>query len=109
MEYHDLLSGLVRLHVLHHAAEHEIYGQWMIDELAGHGYSLSPGTLYPMLHAMERKGYLTSRKVRDGRTWRKLYKATTSGIKGLEVARRHLRELTGETLAPKDNVKEHKT
>ncbi|WP_045213057.1 PadR family transcriptional regulator [Desulfonatronovibrio magnus] len=97
MEYHDLLSGLVRLHVLHHAAEHEIYGQWMIDELASHGYSLSPGTLYPMLHAMERKGYLTSRKVRDGRTWRKLYRATIRGIQGLEVARRHLRELTGET------------
>lgn len=109
MEYHDLLSGLVRLHVLHHAAEHEIYGQWMIDELAGHGYSLSPGTLYPMLHAMERKGYLTSRKVRDGRTWRKLYKATTRGIQGLEAARRHLRELTGETLAQKVSIKEHKT
>ena len=49
MDHHDLLSGLVRLHVLHHAAERPIYGQWMIDELARHGYRLSPGTLYPML------------------------------------------------------------
>jgi PadR family transcriptional regulator PadR len=48
MEHRDLFSGLVRLHILHHAAEHEIYGQWMIDELASHGYRLSPGTLYPM-------------------------------------------------------------
>ncbi|MFA5682594.1 MAG: helix-turn-helix transcriptional regulator, partial [Hydrogenophaga sp.] len=61
MEHHDLLSGLIRLHVLHHAAEQEIYGQWMIDELAHHGYRLSPGTLYPMLHKMERDGYLVSR------------------------------------------------
>jgi hypothetical protein len=44
MKFKDLLSGFVRLHVLHQAAEHEIYGQWMIDELARHGYKLSPGT-----------------------------------------------------------------
>lgn len=73
MEHHDLLSGLIRLHVLHHAAEQEIYGQWMIDELAHHGYRLSPGTLYPMLHKMERDGYLVSRQEREGRTVRKLY------------------------------------
>ena len=59
MKFNDLLTGFIRLHILHHAAEHEIYGQWMIDELAHHGYRLSPGTLYPMLHAMEKKGYLT--------------------------------------------------
>ena len=57
MEHHDLLAGLVRLHVLHHAAEHEIYGQWMIDELASHGYRLSAGTLYPLLHKLARDGY----------------------------------------------------
>ena len=56
MKFKDLLSGFIRLHVLHHAAEHEIYGQWMIDELAQHGYKLSAGTLYPMLHAMEQRG-----------------------------------------------------
>ena len=62
MEYHDLLSGFVRLHILHHAAEQEIYGQWIMEELARHGYHLSPGTLYPMLQAMEARGYLTSRE-----------------------------------------------
>jgi PadR family transcriptional regulator PadR len=60
MEFKDLLSGFIRLHVLHHAAEHEVYGQWMIDELVRHGYKLSPRTLYPMLHAMEQRGYLRS-------------------------------------------------
>jgi hypothetical protein len=36
MEHQELLSGLVRLHVLHHAAEGGLYGNWMIEELARH-------------------------------------------------------------------------
>jgi PadR family transcriptional regulator PadR len=98
LEHHDLLSGLVRLHVLHHAAEHEIYGQWMIDELASHGYRLSPGTLYPMLHKMERDGYLTSRSERDGRTVRKFYSITEKGKAGLALAKERVREFTGEAM-----------
>ena len=98
MKFKDLLSGFVRLHVLHHAAEHEIYGQWMINELARHGYKLSPGTLCPMLHAMERRGYLRSRKQRDGRTVRTLYRATALGRQALALAKTRLRELTGEAM-----------
>lgn len=97
MEHHDLLSGLVRLHVLHHAAQHPIYGQWMIDELASHGYRLSPGTLYPMLSKLERDGYLTSATEREGRTSRKFYTITEKGREGLAVARARLTELKGET------------
>ncbi|CUX72088.1 PadR family transcriptional regulator [Agrobacterium sp. NCPPB 925] len=96
MDHHDLLSGLVRLHILHHAAHHPVYGQWMIDELARHGYRLSPGTLYPMLSKMERDGYLFSRTERDGRTSRKFYVITDLGREGLAVARIQLRELKGE-------------
>lgn len=99
MEHHDLLAGLVRLHVLHHATKHEIYGQWMIDELANHGYRLSPGTLYPMLHAMERKGYLISHEVHQGSSRRRVYVATDFGREGLAVAKRQLKELTGEAMA----------
>ena len=98
LEHHDLLSGLVRLHVLHHASEQEIYGQWMIDELAEHGYRLSPGTLYPMLHAMERKGYLVSRTEKEGKVTRKYYRATAKGLEGLIVAKERLKELVGETM-----------
>jgi len=99
MKFHDLVSGFIRLHILHHAAEQEIYGQWMIDELGRHGYRLSPGTLYPMLHAMERKGYLTSRVQRNGRTARKLYRATALGRKGLATAKLRVREFTGEAMS----------
>lgn len=101
MEHHDLLAGFVRLHILHHAAEHEIYGQWIIDELARHGYRLSAGTLYPMLHAMEREGYLTSREERNGRLARKLYRATEYGKEGLALAKVRLREFTGEAMKKK--------
>lgn len=98
VEHHDLLSGLVRLHVLHHAGEHEIYGQWMIDELASHGYRLSPGTLYPMLHKLERDGYLTSREERQGRRVRKLYAITQRGREGLAVAKARIAEFKGEAM-----------
>jgi DNA-binding PadR family transcriptional regulator len=98
MKFDDLLTGFIRLHILHHAAEMEIYGQWMIDELAHHGYRLSPGTLYPMLHAMEKKGYLTSRVQREGRVARKFYKATRLGKQGLALAKVRVREFTGEAM-----------
>ena len=96
MEHQELLAGLVRLHVLHHAAEGPLYGAWMIEELKRHGYNLSPGTLYPMLHAMERKGYLTSTIERLGRTARRLYRVTPLGMEGLALARGRVRELLGE-------------
>ncbi len=96
MRHRELFSGFIRLHVLHHACEGEIYGQWMIEELARHGYRLSPGTLYPMLHAMQRNGYLTMREERHGRSVRRLYRATDIGREALDEARAKLKELFGE-------------
>jgi DNA-binding PadR family transcriptional regulator len=94
MKHQNLLKGLIRLHVLHHASKEEFFGQWMIHELARHGYRLSPGTLYPMLHALERQGYLKSRKERSGRTFRRLYRATALGREADRVAKIQVRELT---------------
>jgi DNA-binding PadR family transcriptional regulator len=96
MKHQELLKGLIRLHILHHASEGEFYGQWMIHELARHGYSLSAGTLYPLLHAMERAGYLKSRTKRMGRTFRRLYRATALGRDANRVAKIQVRELIGE-------------
>ncbi len=64
----NLYTGLIRLHILHHAAEGPIFGQAMIDELGRHGYRLSAGTLYPILHGMERQGYLRSSVTLERRT-----------------------------------------
>jgi DNA-binding PadR family transcriptional regulator len=98
MKHQDLFKGLIRLHILHHAAGGEFYGQWMIHELARHGYRLSPGTLYPMLHALERRGYLKSRTERSGRTFRRIYRATALGRKANKLAKKKVRELVGELI-----------
>src|SRR5260370_7205492 len=100
MDHRDLLSGFIRLHILHHAVEGELYGQWMIEELACHGYRLSPGTLYPLLHGLEKKGYLASRKKREGKTIRKYYRATPLGRRPMKLARAKAPELFAKLFSP---------
>jgi PadR family transcriptional regulator PadR len=97
-EDRDLYSGLIRLHILFHAVREPVYGLGMIEELARHRYKLSPGTLYPLLHGLERKGYLRSRVVRDGQRARRLYRATGRGRQALREAREKVQELFGELL-----------
>ena len=92
----DLYSGLIRIHILYHAAREPIYGLGVIEELARHGYRLSPGTLYPLLHSLERKGYLRSKEVREGRRARREYRATAAGREALVEAQGKVRELFGE-------------
>src|ERR1043165_9534506 len=96
MSDRDLYSGLIRLHILYHAEREEIFGLGIIEELARHGYKLSPGTLYPILHGLERKGYLRSKEQRDGKRIRRVYKATAAGRKALAAARTKVTELVGE-------------
>lgn len=96
-QYPELYTALVRLHILHHAAEEEIFGLGIIEELARHGYRLSPGTLYPILHAMEKKALLRSRSVHgeDGRI-RRVYSATANGRRALKDGKKKVCELFGE-------------
>jgi PadR family transcriptional regulator len=98
MDDRDLYAGLIRLHVLHHAAEEPIYGLAMIEELGRHGYKLSPGTLYPILHGLEKKGYLVSSKQRNGGAIRRVYRATREGRRALRSAKHKVRELFGELI-----------
>src|SRR3972149_572681 len=88
--------GMVRLHILHHASRKAVFGFWFIEELARHGYRLSPGTLYPQLHEMERRGYLRSEKKEwEGRI-RRVYRATPKGRGALREAKEKVKELFGE-------------
>ncbi len=89
----DLYSGLIRLHVLHHAVEGPVFGLGMIEELARHGYRISPGSLYPLLQGLEKKGYLRSTEKRNGKSLRRLYRATPLGRKALAASKRKVREL----------------
>ena len=96
MADHDLYSGLVCLHVLYHAAAGPIFGLGMMQELRHHGYRVGPGTLYPMLHRMEGKGYLRSRqKVVEGKM-RRVYAITALGRAELPEAKEKVRELYEE-------------
>ena len=93
-----LYAGLMRLHILHHAAEQVVCGVWVMEELRRHGYEISPGTLYPMLHGLERKGYLQSSKERVGKTMRRLYSITSEGKSALIEAKEKVRDLYGELI-----------
>lgn len=83
MDHRELLSGFIRLRILLHAADEPIYGAWIIEDLPHRGYKLSARTLYPMLHAVEKKDYLTTHEMRDGRTARRYCRATELGREGL--------------------------
>lgn len=96
MDERYLYVGLIRLHILHHAAEEPIYGLGMIEELGRHGYKLSAGTLYPLLHGLEKRGYLISSTVRRGSAERRMYKATRRGKAALALAKIKVQELFGE-------------
>ncbi|MEK7371548.1 MAG: PadR family transcriptional regulator [candidate division NC10 bacterium] len=90
--------GFIRIHVLHHAAEQPVYGLSLIEELRRHGYALSPGTLYPILHGLAEAGYLRLEKRVVGGRVRKYYTSTARGRRALTAARTQIKELVGEVL-----------
>jgi PadR family transcriptional regulator PadR len=97
-DHREFLSGFIRLHILHHAAREPVVGFWMIEELRRHGYEISPGAIYPLLHGLRKRGYLSVEVKREGRrAWRE-YSATKSGRKALTAAKRKLRELFHELI-----------
>jgi len=93
-----IFLGFIRIHILHHAIEGEIFGVAIMDELRRHGYSISAGTLYPILHSLEAEGYLTRRnEVVNGKV-RKYYRITEKGVNALEEAKPKIKELVAEVL-----------
>jgi PadR family transcriptional regulator PadR len=94
----DFFLGFVKIHILHHAAHQPLYGAAIIAELHRHGYALSPGSLYPILHSLEAAGYLSrAERVVAGKL-RKYYTITDAGRQALEQARPKIRELVDEVL-----------
>lgn len=90
----EILLSFWKIHILHHAAEGEVVGQWMLKELAHHGYEVSPGTLYPLLKRLEKNGWLKSKADPDrGPKAPRAYRITAEGRKVLQVVRQQLREL----------------
>ena len=94
----DVFLAFVRVHILHHAAEGRIFGLAMIEELRHHGYEISPGTLYPILHGLHKAGYLRLTEEVEAGKLRKYYSATARGKKALAEMRLKVRELVREVL-----------
>jgi PadR family transcriptional regulator, regulatory protein PadR len=91
-----LFLGFIHIHILHHAKKEPFFGSWMIEELKEHGYSMSPGTLYPLLHSMESSGLLEKEdRTVEGKI-RKYYKITERGNEVLREARAKAFELFKE-------------
>ncbi len=91
-----LFLGFIQIHILHHAKKEPFFGSWMIEELSNHGYDISAGTLYPILHNLEKSGLLTTEKqIIEGKV-RKYYMITPEGEAVLIAAKDKIKELTRE-------------
>jgi DNA-binding PadR family transcriptional regulator len=94
----DFFLGFIKIHILHHAAHAPVFGLALIRELARHGYEVSPGTVYPILHELERASYLTREdRVVHGKV-RKYYRITPRGRQALAEVRVKIAELVAEVL-----------
>jgi PadR family transcriptional regulator PadR len=94
----DFFLGFIKVHILHHAAQEPVYGLALIRELRRHGYELGPGTVYPVLHGMEKAGYLSREDRVVGGKVRKYYTVTDHGREALREARAKIAELVHEVV-----------
>jgi DNA-binding PadR family transcriptional regulator len=95
----EILLGFWKVHILHHAAEHPVVGQWVLSELRRHGYDISPGTLYPLLKRMERAGWLRCEpEPGGGARGRRYYHLTRAGAAALAIVRETVIELHHEVV-----------
>ncbi len=98
MQSHKPQFDFVEMHILHHASEGSLYGLWMIEELAEHGYKLNASQLYPRFHRLHDRGYLDRQdKVVEGKL-RKYYRITRDGRSYLRAQKRRLTEFISEAL-----------
>jgi DNA-binding PadR family transcriptional regulator len=95
----EILLGFWKIHILHHAAEGPVIGQWMIQELRRHGYEVSPGTMYPLLARLEERGWLKCRTdPKGGSRAKKEYTLTKEGKKALTFLKSQIEELYREVI-----------
>ena len=107
--FRDLLLGFVRIHILHHASRGPIFGVGITAELEGHGYRLSPGTLYPLLHNLEAAGFLEREDQIVGGKIRKYYRSTPLGRRALDEARAKVVDLVNEVTENEPKLKTGRT
>ena len=96
----EVFLSFWKVHILHHAGEGPLVGQWMLQELRHHGYEVSPGTMYPLLRRMERNGWLRGESGSNSPKARREYRLTSRGRVVLKQIREQLDELQRE-LSPR--------
>jgi DNA-binding PadR family transcriptional regulator len=97
---HSFWQGILKVFVLHQAAQGPIYGGKLKKQLQGWGYDISPGSLYPLLHAFEKGHLFRSRvKIFKGRA-RKYYEITDQGRAVLAEVQQELNVIMTRLLSP---------
>jgi PadR family transcriptional regulator PadR len=95
---HTFWQGMVKLVVLHQAGLGPIYGGKLSKYLHNQGYEISPGSLYPLLHTLEKANLLHSRiKIFKGRA-RKYYELTPQGQTCLGALRKEVGAIVREVI-----------
>jgi len=94
----EIRLGIWKIHILHHAEAREVWGTWLLEELAEHGHALSPGTLYPALARMERNGWLRRTGTAPHARARQTFRVTPEGRRLLKELRREVTELYEEVV-----------
>jgi DNA-binding PadR family transcriptional regulator len=82
-----MVQGLVRVHILHAAEAGPVSGVELSSQFAAAGHRLGPGTLYPLLHGMEKAGWLKSKARTVKGKHRRYYRLTNKGRSALTEAR----------------------
>ena len=105
----EILLGFWKVHILYHASEGPVVGQWMLRELRRHGYEVSPGTIYPLLARLEGYGWLKRKTTPGGGLRaRKEYSLTRSGREVLALLRKQVEELHREVVLGEDEKENEK-
>jgi DNA-binding PadR family transcriptional regulator len=94
----EIRLGIWKIHILHHAGAREVWGKWLLEELAEHGHELSPGTLYPALLRMEANGWLERSGDAPHARARQTFRITREGRGLLSTLRREVTELYEEVV-----------
>jgi len=105
----EILLAFWKVHILHHAGDGPLHGQWVSNELRRHGYEISAGTLYPLLKRMARIGWLRCTVSGGGRRSRRNYRLTADGKKILAMVREQIKELYEEVVVDSDGRRQKST
>ncbi len=95
----SLLAGSTSLLIMKLLSEQDMYGYQMITVLRDRSdrtFDLKAGTLYPILHTLEQKGFIRARgEEGDSGRVRRWYSLTDAGRKALELKEAEWRVFSG--------------